>query len=172
MGWRRKRRNPPLPIRGEDAANAAGEGTADGAQAPSPCSPKRLVIPAKAGTYPHRGGRASASPAQPQRSKRCSFGAKKCSFSAHGVLIRRSRSAHSVLTECSPPPDGALPSPQALRRPSTQPRKPDSPSQSEPAPRLPQAAPVIMTQPYCVPLRLLLSCTPIERPGRPARRRK
>ena len=25
----RKRRNPPLPIRGEDAANAAGEGTAD-----------------------------------------------------------------------------------------------------------------------------------------------
>ena len=72
--------DPPLPIRGEDAANAAGEGTADraqapsfptlychscvgrnhsgapaptdGAQAPFPLNPRRSVIPAKAGTYP------------------------------------------------------------------------------------------------------------------------
>ena len=49
----RKCPDPPLPTRGEDAANAAGEGTADdGAQrAPSPSIPKRPVIPAKAGTY-------------------------------------------------------------------------------------------------------------------------
>ena len=55
--------NPPLPIRGEDAANAAGEGTAvgraqrrtnekgRGANAPRPPDPRGPVIPAKAGTY-------------------------------------------------------------------------------------------------------------------------
>ena len=47
-----QRAAPPLPTRGEDAANAAGEGTGVGAQrAPSPSIPKRPVIPAKAGTY-------------------------------------------------------------------------------------------------------------------------
>ena len=40
------------PIRGEDAANAAGEGTADGAHsAPVSKDPRGRVIPAKAGTY-------------------------------------------------------------------------------------------------------------------------
>ena len=34
-----------------DAANAAGEGTAGRGVAPSPLSPSRLVIPAKAGIY-------------------------------------------------------------------------------------------------------------------------
>ena len=41
----RKRRIPPLPIRGEDAANAAGEGTADGARS-VPSFPIPTVIPA------------------------------------------------------------------------------------------------------------------------------
>ncbi len=39
----RKRRIPPLPIRGEDAANAAGEGTADGAR----CAPSLTPCPRK-----------------------------------------------------------------------------------------------------------------------------
>ena len=44
--------NPPLPTRGEDAANAAGEGTGVGARrAPSPSIPKRRALTAKAGTY-------------------------------------------------------------------------------------------------------------------------
>ena len=49
----RKRPNPPLPITGEDAANAARAGAADGALcAPSPYIPRGRVIPAKAGIYP------------------------------------------------------------------------------------------------------------------------
>ena len=48
----KRRLDPSLPTRGEDAANAAGEGTRVGARrAPSPSIPKRPVIPAKAGTY-------------------------------------------------------------------------------------------------------------------------
>ena len=49
----RKHRNLPLPRRGEDAANAAGEGTANGARhAPRLPVPRGRVILAKAGTYP------------------------------------------------------------------------------------------------------------------------
>ena len=86
---------------------------------PPPAERPLTVIPAKAGI-------------SPPVLKRRSFGAKKCSFSAHRALIRRSKSAQTALKKCSPPPDGAdrIPVPSGAPRPN--PRKPESPSQSEP----------------------------------------
>ena len=84
------------------------------------------------------------------------------SFGAHKALKRRSKSAHcprTAQTASQAPPAPLDPTLENLNRPP----------RANPFPRLPQASRAIMTQPHCVPLRPLLSWTPIERPGRPVR---
>ena len=80
------------------------------------------------------------------------------------ALIQRSWSAHSVLTECSfsaqkaltaPRTAQAVPQPLWCPRPNTATAGSAHPRRTRP--RLPQASRAIMTQSYCVPLRLLLS---------------
>ena len=148
----------------------------------------RHVIPAKAGTYWRPSVRESGTypmtrhsresgnlppPSPPAPSAQTALiCAQTALICAQKVLIQRSRSAHSALIKCSLPPDGAdrLPGPSGAPRPNPRSRNPRA--RRNPFPRLLQASRAIMTQPHCVPLRLLLSWTPIERPGRPARRTK
>ena len=167
-----KRRIPPLPNKGRGRRERGGRGYCGrGARAPSPPNPRRIVIPAKAGTYPIGAG-AQAPPVIPAKAGispplarqpfplaliRRSFALKKRSFSAHGALIRRSKNAQTALIECSLPQDGAgwPPDPPALAPNSA--KAAHRPPRREPVPRLPQAASVIMTQGHCASLRPLLS---------------